>query len=132
MDIERENSVNQDRTPEERQESKTKATAFETLYNSLSQTIVMQNQLKNATNEMGELQQRQEKLKALVDSIGKFEVNPDGGIISKNISLVQTLKENHIYQNNRINLIKLVILVRKKNRKGIIYERKSVFDCGQF
>lgn len=86
MDIERENSVNQDRTPEERQESKTKATAFETLYNSLSQTIVMQNQLKNATNEMGELQQRQEKLKALVDSIGKFEVNPDGGIISKNIS----------------------------------------------
>lgn len=86
MNIEKENSMNQNMAPEERQEAKIKASNLETLYNSLNQNIVMQNQLKIATDEMAELQQRQENLKDLVDSIGKFEIDSEGKIASKNIS----------------------------------------------
>ena len=86
MNIEKENSMNQNMAPEERQEAKIKASNLETLYNSLNQNIVMQNQLKIATDEMAELQQRQENLKDLVDSIGKFEIDSEGKITSKNIS----------------------------------------------
>ena len=97
MKIEKERSSNPKIPDESRKEAAQKAGAFETLYNSLNQTIVMQNQLSTATHEMGELQQRQDELKALVDSIGKFEVDPNNGGIKPGTSTFGSDSEREAY-----------------------------------
>lgn len=97
MKIEKDRSSNPEIPDESRKEAAQKAGAFETLYNSLNQTIVMQNQLSTATHEMGELQQRQDELKALVDSIGKFEVDPNNGGIKPGTSTFGSDSEREAY-----------------------------------
>ena len=97
MKIEKDRSSNPEIPVESRKEAAQKAGAFETLYNSLNQTIVMQNQLSTATHEMGELQQRQDELKALVDSIGKFEVDPNNGGIKPGTTTFGSDSEREAY-----------------------------------
>lgn len=97
MKIEKARSSNPKIPDESRKEAAQKAGAFETLYNSLNQTIVMQNQLSTATHEMGELQQRQDELKALVDSIGKFEVDPNNGGIKPGTTTFGSDSEREAY-----------------------------------
>ena len=97
MKIEKDRSSNPEIPDESRKEAAQKAGAFETLYNSLNQTIVMQNQLSTATHEMGELQQRQDELKALVDSIGKFEVDPNNGGIKPGTTTFGSDSEREAY-----------------------------------
>lgn len=97
MRIEQKNSSDPKIPEESRKEAAQKAGAFETLYNSLNQTIVMQNQLSTATHEMGELQKRQDELKALVDSIGKFEVDPNNGGIKPGTATFGSDSEREAY-----------------------------------
>lgn len=97
MRIEQKNSSDPKIPEESRKEAAQKAGAFETLYNSLNQIIVMQNQLSTATHEMGELQKRQDELKALVDSIGKFEVDPNNGGIKPGTSTFGSDSEREAY-----------------------------------
>ena len=97
MKIEKDRSSDPEIPDESRKEAAQKAGAFETLYNSLNQTIVMQNQLSTATHEMGELQQRQDELKALVDSIGKFEVDPNNGGIKPGTATFGSDSEREAY-----------------------------------